>query len=128
MFEKTKNKRKRGRVWSIFLKNPLPLRYVLHLLLFKEPEILSVTRWLDFFNIWLFATQWRLALKCLKFAKVGSAFCQIRNRLSKIAQRPGNFSQSGQIWSHWRYLNIQRVNIRQLKQLRWQTQEALLGS
>ena len=53
-----------------------------HLLL----DCSSVTRWLDYFSIFGHFQQWKLAQNCHKFAKVGSAFCQIRNELSKICQ------------------------------------------
>ena len=49
-----------------------------------------------FFNIWPFATL-KISPKCHKFAEVGSVFCQIGNKLSKICQRLVNFCQSGKI-------------------------------
>ena len=65
----------------------------------------SVTRWLDYFSIFSHLQQWKLAQSCHKFAKVGSAFCQIRNTLSKICQRLVNyFAISGHTASrccHW---------------------------
>ena len=39
---------------------------------------------LDFFSIFGHLQQWKLAQSCHTFAKVCSAFCQIRNILSKI--------------------------------------------
>ena len=48
-----------------------------------------------FLNIWPFATM-KTRQRCYKFAKVGSAFCQIRNELSKVCQRLVNFCQSGE--------------------------------
>ena len=55
-----------------------------------------MTRWLDCFSIFDRWQQWKLAQKCHKFAQVGSAFCQIRNKLSKFCQRLINFCQSGE--------------------------------
>ena len=55
----------------------------------------SVTRWLDFFNIWPFAT-----LKIMhQISQSSPAFCQLKNKTSKFCQRHRNFCQS-QIWSH----------------------------
>ena len=47
-----------------------------------------------FLSIWPFATM-KISPKCHKFATVGSAFCQIRNKPSKICQKLVNFCQ---IW------------------------------
>ena len=57
----------------------------------------SVTRWLNYFSIFGHLHQWNWAQKCHKFAKVGSAFCQIRNKPLKICQRHVNCCQSGEI-------------------------------
>ena len=57
----------------------------------------SVTRWLHYCSIFGHLQQWKLAQKCDKFAKVGSAFCQIRNKASKFFQWLVNFCQSGKI-------------------------------
>ena len=55
----------------------------------------SVTRWLDiFFNIWTFAT---MNIGPIMSQIIGSAICQIRNKLSKICQILVNFWQSGEI-------------------------------
>ena len=53
----------------------------------------SVTRWLDYFSIFGHLHQRKLPQNCHKYAKVGSAFCQIRNKLPKICQRLFNFCQ-----------------------------------
>ena len=57
----------------------------------------SVTRWLDYFSIFAHLPQWKSAHLCHKFVRVGSAFCQIRNKLSKFSQRLVNqiFAKSG---------------------------------
>ena len=57
----------------------------------------SVTRRLDYFSIFGHLHQLKLAQQCYQFAKVALAFCQIRNKLPKIHQRPKNFCQSGKI-------------------------------
>ena len=49
------------------------------------------------FSIFGHLQQWKLAQYCHKFAKVGSLFCQIRNKPSKIGQQLVNFCQSGEI-------------------------------
>ena len=54
----------------------------------------SVTIWLDHFSKFGHLQQWKLAQWCHKFAKVGSALCQIRDKPSKICQRLVNFCQS----------------------------------
>ena len=38
-----------------------------------------------------------MAQKCHEYAKIGSAFCQIRKKHSKICQKLVNFCQSGEI-------------------------------
>ena len=57
----------------------------------------SVTRWLYYFSISGHLQQWELVQLCHKIAKVGSALCQMRNKLSKICQRLVNVCQSGKI-------------------------------
>ena len=59
-------------------------------------SLTRVTRWLDI-SVFGHFQQWKLAQWRNKFAKVDSAFCQIRNKLSKICQKVVNFCQ---IWSH----------------------------
>ena len=56
-----------------------------------------VTRWLDYF--WLFGhlQQWKLAQWRHWFNKICLAFCQIRNKPSKICQILENCCQSGKI-------------------------------
>ena len=49
-------------------------------------DMCSVTRWLDYFLIFGHLQQREWAQFCHKFAKENSAFCQIRNKLSKICQ------------------------------------------
>ena len=49
-----------------------------------------------FFNIWSFA-EMKITPICHKFAKVCSAFYQIRNRLSKVWQIFVNFCQNGEM-------------------------------
>ena len=56
------------------------------------------------FNICPFATR-KLAQKWNKFAKVSLLFCQIRNKPSKICQRPVKYCQSGEISPHLVTLN-----------------------
>ena len=50
-----------------------------------------------FFYIWPFATMKISPIMSHKFAKVGSAFCQIRNKLSKNCQILVNLCQNGKI-------------------------------
>ena len=57
----------------------------------------SVTRWLDYFSIFGHWQRWKLPQECHKFAKVGAAFYQIRNKPSKFCQRFLYFCQSGKI-------------------------------
>ena len=60
---------------------------------FETTESLSsVTRWLYFFNVWPFTTL-KISQISPNFAKVGSALCQIRNKLSKIYQRLETFAK-----------------------------------
>ena len=48
-------------------------------------KVISVTRWLYYlFNIWRL-TPIKFAQKYKKLAKVGVIFCQIQNKLAKIA-------------------------------------------
>ena len=54
-------------------------------------HIFSVTRRLDCFSIFGHLRQWKLSQKCHKFAKVSSAFCQIRNKPLKFCQILVNF-------------------------------------
>ena len=64
---------------------------------YTQFRVISVTRWLDnFFNIWPF-TAVKISPIISQIPKVCSAFCQIRNRLSKICQIFVNFCQSGKI-------------------------------
>ena len=56
-----------------------------------------MTRSFDLFSTFGHLQQFKLAQKCHNFAKVGSAFSQIRNKQSKICQRLVNFCQSGEI-------------------------------
>ena len=62
----------------------------------------SVTRWLYYLSIFCHLQQWKLAQWCHKFAKVGSAFCPIRNKLSKIWE----IAKLHQIWSHCTHLSL----------------------
>ena len=56
-------------------------KYVVH-----DRQRVSVTRWLDCFSIYGHLQQRKLSQICHKFAKLGSAFCQLRNKPSKICQ------------------------------------------
>ena len=48
-----------------------------------------------FFDIWPFVTM-KISQKCHKLAKVGSAFCQMRKKLTKIYPILINFCQKGE--------------------------------
>ena len=63
----------------------------------KKTMAASVTRELEYFLMLAHEELWKLAQYYTKFAKVGSTFCQIRNKLSKICQRLVNSCQSGEI-------------------------------
>ena len=54
-----------------------------------------MTRWLVYFSIFGHLQHWKLAQQCNKFAKVGSAFSQVRNKLSKFFPKWRNFTKSG---------------------------------
>ena len=58
---------------------------------------ISVTILYDYFSIFGHLQLWKLAQKCSKFAKLCLAFCQIRNKLSKICQILVYFCQSSKI-------------------------------
>ena len=57
----------------------------------------SVTRWLDYVSIFDHLQQRKLTQKCKKCAKVGSTFCQKRNKRSEFCQMLVKFCQSGKI-------------------------------
>ena len=83
----------------------------------------SVTRWLDYLSIFGHLQQ------CHKFAQVGSVFCKIRNKLSKICQRLVNtfdkvakFAKSGHTASlpltHNIHLSVSHSTIRTTEQVK----------
>ena len=57
----------------------------------------SVTRWLNNISILGHLQQWKFPQQCNKLAKIGSIFCQIRNKLSKICKRLVKFCQKNKI-------------------------------
>ena len=59
-----------------------------------------------FFSILVHLPEWKLAQKCHKFAKVGSAFCLMRNNPSKISQWLVNFCLSDKILTNQVTLNL----------------------
>ena len=77
----------------------------------KKTMAASVTRELEYFLMLAHEELWKLAQYYTKFAKVGSTFCQIRNKLSKICQRLISFfskvAKFCQIWSRW--IGIERL-------------------
>ena len=44
----------------------------------------SVTRWSDYLSIIVHLQQWKLAQECHKYAKIGSAFFQIRKNIQNL--------------------------------------------
>ena len=60
-----------------------------------------------FFDIWPFVTM-KISQKCHKLAKVGSAFCQMRKKLTKIYPILINFCQKGETLPN--LVNVFRVS------------------
>ena len=75
-------------------------KYVVH-----DRQRVSVTRWLDCFSIYGHLQQRKLSQICHKFAKLSSAFCQLRNKSSKMCQdlkTVAKVAEFCQTWSHCR--------------------------
>ena len=63
----------------------------------KLVYLISVTRWLYSFSIFVHLQQWKWAQWHTQFTKVVSTFCSILNKPSNSHQRHGRFHQSGEI-------------------------------
>ena len=82
-----------------------------HAVLLYFMKLNSVTRWFDYFAKFGHLQQWKLVQFCNKFAKVGSTWCQLRNKPPKNGRRLVKFRH---IWSHCKWKTIVRYPFRQM--------------